>query len=62
MQAGVAWLAPSLAAAGGDRLRRIAQRLPRPIGELLLDAAESAANAKADNSVLGVAVSLLGAV
>ncbi|MSP61005.1 MAG: hypothetical protein EXR72_11800 [Myxococcales bacterium] len=33
--AGARWLAPSLAGRGGDRLRRVAQRLPEPIGRLL---------------------------
>jgi hypothetical protein len=61
-QAGVAWLAPALAASGGDRLQRIAQRLPRVLGELLLEAAVGQPNSKTDNDAVGVAVQLLGAV
>jgi hypothetical protein len=38
-RAGCGWLGPALAARGGDRLRRVAQRLPRPVGEQLLDGA-----------------------
>ncbi len=36
-RAGARWLAPALAARGGDLLRRVAQRLPEPLGRLLLD-------------------------
>jgi hypothetical protein len=54
-QVGVAWLAPALAATGGDRLRRLAQRLPRPLGEALLQAAVG----PVDNEVLAAAMSLL---
>ena len=57
-QAGVAWLAPALAASGGDRLQRVAQRLPRTLGELLLEGAIG----PVDSDVLSVAVQLLGAV
>jgi hypothetical protein len=38
LRAGAGWLAPLLAREG-DELRRVAQRLPRPLGELLLDEA-----------------------
>jgi hypothetical protein len=38
VRVGAARLAPPLAARGGDRLRRVAQRLPRPAGRLLLAA------------------------
>jgi hypothetical protein len=34
--AGARWLAPALAARGGDLLRRVAQRLPQPVGAILL--------------------------
>jgi hypothetical protein len=40
LRAGSAWLAPAVAARGGDALRRLAQRMPRPAGlTLLLQAA-----------------------
>jgi hypothetical protein len=54
-QAGVGWLAPALAASGGDRLQRMAQRLQRPLGEALLQAA---GGHSVDHAVLAVAVSL----
>jgi hypothetical protein len=37
---GAAWLAPALAP-GGDELSRVAQRLPRALGQQLLDAADA---------------------
>jgi hypothetical protein len=52
---GVAWLAPALAAAGGDRLQRVAQKLPRPLGQALL----GAVSGPPDPGVLSVALSLL---
>jgi hypothetical protein len=58
-QVGVGWLAPALAAAGDDRLKRIAQRLARPLGEALLAAATAAAAGAADPSVLSTALNLL---
>ena len=60
---GCGWLGPALSARGGDRLRRLAQRLPRPLGELLLDggrlpasdAQNAAALAEADRLLAGAA-------
>jgi hypothetical protein len=52
---GVAWLAPALASpTSGDRLQRVAQKLPRPLGEALLTAGGAP-----DPGVLSVALSLL---
>jgi hypothetical protein len=39
---GCAWLGAALAQLGGDRLRRVAQRLPLPIGQALVGGAEGA--------------------
>jgi hypothetical protein len=50
---GVAWLAPALA--GGDRLQRVAQKLPRRLGEALL----AAAVGPVDPEVISVALGLL---
>jgi hypothetical protein len=50
---GVAWLAPALA--GGDRLQRVAQKLPRKLGAALL----AAAPGPVDGEVLSVALGLL---
>jgi hypothetical protein len=50
---GIAWLAPALT--GGDRLQRVAQRLPRPVGEALL----LGGGGQVDSEVLSVALSLL---
>jgi hypothetical protein len=44
-RAGARWLGPALRARGGDRLLRLAQRLPRPLGEALLAEAERPASA-----------------
>jgi hypothetical protein len=52
---GAGWLAPALAVSGGDRLQRVAQRLPRPLGEALSAAADQAI----DSGVLSVAMTLL---
>jgi hypothetical protein len=41
--AGRGWLAPALAAAGGDHLARVAQRLERSLGEALIAAAPTPA-------------------
>jgi hypothetical protein len=41
LRAGCAWLGPALAARGDDRLRRVAQRLPRTLGAALLDGARA---------------------
>lgn len=40
LRLGAAWLAPALAP-GGDELSRVAQRLPRSVGQLLLDEADA---------------------
>jgi hypothetical protein len=43
LRTGASWLGPALAARGGDRLRRVAQRLARPVGEQLEAGARSLA-------------------
>jgi hypothetical protein len=55
LRVGVAWLAPALAERGGDRLPRIAQRLPRSLGEALLQAA----GGPVDDAVLATAAALV---
>jgi hypothetical protein len=55
LHVGMSWLAPALLASGGDRLQRMAQRLPRPLGEALLEAAKK----PLDDAVLSVAMSLV---
>src|SRR4051812_23338364 len=52
---GVAWLAPALAAGSGDRLQRVAQKLPRPLGEALL----KSGSGTPDHEALSVAMGLL---
>jgi hypothetical protein len=57
LRVGSAWLAPVLLVGGGDRLRRFAQRLPRPLGQALLgDAATAQPAGEAESAaVLGAA-------
>jgi hypothetical protein len=59
LRAGCGWLAPALAARGGDRLRRVAQRLPRSIGEQLLDGAHVPSSDAEHSSALTAASGLL---
>lgn len=61
LRAGAAWLGPALAMRGGDRPRRVAQRMARPVGELLLaGAAEPATEADALEAARVVGVVLTG--
>jgi hypothetical protein len=55
-RAGCGLLGPALRARGGDLLRRVAQRLPRAIGEALSEAARASADAQGD---VAAAVALL---
>jgi len=54
LRAGCAWLAPAVAARGGDRLRALAQRLPRSVGLQLLAAADSPASDGDNAAVLAL--------
>gem|GEM_PF-5746114 len=62
LRAGAGWLGPALVAGGGssgDRLRRIAQRLPREIGEILVVGARRAATeAECAAAIAAAAVAL----
>jgi hypothetical protein len=59
LRAGAAWLGPALAQRGAHRLRRVAQRLPRAIGELLLMHAEPEPSEAEAAATFSVAVALL---
>jgi hypothetical protein len=59
LRAGASWLGPALKARGGDRLRRLAQRLPRPIGELLEDGASAPATESEQAQARAVVAALL---
>ncbi len=59
LRAGSSWLGPALAARGGDALRRIAQRLPRPEGEALLAAGRTPASDADSAAALAQATQLL---
>lgn len=58
LRAGASWLGPALAERGGDRVQRVAQRLPRAAGELLLFGASSPAT-EAENAQAVAAALLL---
>jgi hypothetical protein len=62
LRAGCAWLGAALLQRGGDRLRRVAQRLPRPAGEVLLAAARQPATESEAAAATAAAVALLGRV
>jgi hypothetical protein len=55
---GTAWLGPALAARGGDLLRRLAQRLPQPVGLALLGAATVEAAATDSAAALAAVAAL----
>jgi hypothetical protein len=55
-RAGCGLLGPALRARGGDLLRRVAQRLPRPLGQALTEAAGANSDAQGD---VAAAVALL---
>jgi hypothetical protein len=57
---GAAWLGPVVAARGQDRLLRLAQRLPSPLGRILLDEGAVAAPPTEGAAVIGAASSILG--
>ena len=56
---GAAWLAPALAR-DGDELRRVAQRLPRPLGQALLDAAAAPSTEAERSAAVTQVANLLG--
>ncbi|HZS37991.1 MAG TPA: hypothetical protein VFF06_14240 [Polyangia bacterium] len=58
-RAGCGWLAPALFSRGGDRLRRVSQRLPRPLGEQLLASATVPSTDAEHSSALTAASALL---
>lgn len=55
LRAGAGWLAPALRTLGADEVARVAQRLPRPYGDVLLSSADGAV----DPTVLDTAYALL---
>jgi hypothetical protein len=59
VRAGCGWLGPALAARGGDRLRRVAQRLPRSLGEQLLDGAHAPSSDAEHAAAVSAASALL---
>jgi hypothetical protein len=61
LRAGAGWLAPAIAARGADRLRRLAQRLPRPLGEALLGGGRTPASDAECAAALKIAATLLAA-
>jgi hypothetical protein len=58
LRAGSAWLAPAVAARGGDALRRLAQRMPRPAGLAMLAHADTPSSDGENASVLALAALL----
>jgi hypothetical protein len=52
LRIGCGWLAPAAAFGGGDRLQRLAQQLPRDVGQLLLDEASTPASEAERQAVL----------
>jgi hypothetical protein len=59
LRAGASWIGPALLARGGDRLRRVAQRLPRELGEALLAGAASPATEAESAAAVSVAAVML---
>jgi hypothetical protein len=59
LRAGAAWLGPALASRGTDRLRRVAQRMTRDAGELLLRNSSPAPSEADASQALSVAAALL---
>jgi hypothetical protein len=63
VRAGAGWIGPALAQRGGDRLRRVAQRLPRDVGEVLLEGgARPATESEVAQAIAQAAMMLPGAV
>jgi hypothetical protein len=63
VRAGAGWIGPALAQRGGDRLRRVAQRLPRDVGEVLLEGgARPATESEVAQAVAAAAMMLPGAL
>jgi hypothetical protein len=59
LRAGARWLGPALAQRGGDRLRRVAQRMPRDVGEILLEGGTRPATEAEVTQALAAAAILL---
>jgi len=61
VRAGAGWIGPALAQRGGDRLRRVAQRLPRDVGEVLLEGgARPATESEVAQAIAAAAMMLPG--